>query len=326
MSAKLTPSCEFIGDEYWDDALSSLAGHPLQSALWGNARSKVDGILDSRWLLRQGTNVVWMARVETRRVPGLGNIAWVPRGPTVAPGLDSEHLLTEFCKKLRERGYILAVINPWGAVSTGFETANHRALSSSIKTIWIDLQVGRESLWKDLDKQWRYGVGRATRQGVKVETTEELNTIDLFFHLCQGISRSKAFKLPASAALMRRIIERGKTGPVQARLFVAHYEGRLGAGALILRCGSSVHYLWGATNRELSKQRVGEAVQWAVIEWALDKGCLLYDLEGIDPVKNPGTYQFKKKMGGREVVLRDQVSMPLSLRGRILAWALRNKP
>ena len=42
-----------------------------------------------------------------------------------------------------------------------------------------------------------------------------------------------------------------------------------------------------------------------------------YDLEGIDPVGNPGVYQFKKKMGGVEVVLQGMEVVPLSLVGRV---------
>ena len=73
----------------------------------------------------------------------------------------------------------------------------------------------------------------------------------------------------------------------------------------------------GASDRKFSKQRVGEAVQWAVMEWAAANGCTRYDLEGIDPVNNPGVYVFKKKMGGEIIDLVGQEYVPLNARGKL---------
>jgi lipid II:glycine glycyltransferase (peptidoglycan interpeptide bridge formation enzyme) len=83
--------------------------------------------------------------------------------------------------------------------------------------------------------------------------------------------------------------------------------------------------MWGATDRKYSKQRPGEATQWAVIEWALEQGCSLYDLEGIDLEGNPGVYAFKKKMGGEEVVLEAPRLNPLTLRGKLIAPLVRTR-
>ena len=139
-------------------------------------------------------------------------------------------------------------------------------------------------------------------------------------HSAPILARAKGFRLPASIELMKRLLEPGESGAVEARLFVARHEGRLGAGVFLIRCGSSIHYFWGATDRALSKQRVGEAVQWAAMEWAFTKGCRRYDLEGIDEQHNRGVYEFKKKMGGQEIMLAGLAYHPLSIRGRFATW------
>lgn len=319
MTAPLSIHLATLNPSEWDHALARCGGHPLQSALWGQARRAVDGIREMHWLAKQGDVVVWMARVEVRRVPGIGHVAWIPRGPTFLPEVDQALLQGLFRQQLREHGFILAVMSPWQAMpdeSAGLSLSVER---DHARTLWVDLRVGRDRLWQTLDKQWRYGVGRAKRTGVNVMQTDDPEQIDWFFRLCQHISQVKGFNLPASAPLMQWLIRHGQTGPVQAHLFVAEHEGRPGAGALILRCGSSVHYLWGGTDRELSRLRLGEAVQWGVMEWALEEGCHLYDLEGIDPANNAGTYAFKKKMGGMEILLAPRSVWPLSLRGRLLA-------
>ena len=151
-------------------------------------------------------------------------------------------------------------------------------------------------------------------------STQSLEDIERFFALCSDISTVKGFRLPASFPLMLHLLEKGRKGDVETRLFVARHEGRLLAGAFIIRCGCSTHFIWGATDRNASKERVGEAVHWAAIEWSLSNGCNIHDLEGIDPEQNPGVYAFKKKMGGVEITLAGKHYYPLSGRGRLLAW------
>lgn len=318
MKSTLTLAADDLSPSAWDAILAELGGHPLQSALWGQARHAVDGISETRCVLRYDGDVVGLARVEVRRVLGLGSVAWIPRGPTWRPGLDWNILADALRDHLQQQGFILVAMAPWRAASGADSVPLSSAELQCDRTIWIDLQAGRSRLWQQLDKGWRYGVGRAERCGVQVAQTDAPARVEGFYRLCQAISQDKGFLLPSSAPLMQALIHRGGSGPVQARLFLATYEGRLGAGAFILRCGSSIHYLWGGTDRELSKYRVGEAVQWRVIEWALEEGIRLYDLEGVDPDNNPGTYAFKKKMGGRELALVPRSFCPLSVRGRLL--------
>jgi hypothetical protein len=46
-------------------------------------------------------------------------------------------------------------------------------------------------------------------------------------------------------------------------------------------------------------------------------------MEGIDRVRNPGTYAFKKKFGGREIVLAGKQYFPLSAIGSALVLLSR---
>ncbi|WP_170265724.1 lipid II:glycine glycyltransferase FemX [Thiohalocapsa marina] len=240
-----------------------------------------------------------------------------------------EAALDELRDVLGQRGFCLMAMSPWFEKSSAYLAHLRRAgavLSASRhRTIWIDLTQGRDALWQRLDKQWRYGVGRALRVGVSVDTESDTETVNAFFDLCKRVSEAKRFRLPASSGQMLALLQGGLEGAVEARLFIARFRGTPAAGVFVLRCGTTMHYLWGAADRAFSKQRVGEAVQWAAVEWALSQGCRLYDLEGIDPERNPGTYQFKKKMGGREVDLPGEIYVPMGLRGRVIANVLRRR-
>lgn len=302
----------------WDTWLAELGGHPLQSLLWGKARQLVDGIA-YRCLAAfdQAGAVKALARVEARQVPVLGALAWIPKGPVAVSGFDPWPGLEQCCRAL---GYLGWAASPWEEVPATAISA------SGPRTIWLDLTRGRDALLQDLDAQWRYGARRALREGVVVSTTVAVEQVRRFHALCQAISVRKGFELPGSEALMLQLLQASQTdAPVEARLFIATLDGVIAGGAFVLRAGSHLHYLWGAVDRACSRARAGEALQWAVIEWGLGRNCTRYDLEGIDPLSNPGTYQFKKKMGGTEIQLQPQIERALDWRGALVLQALQLK-
>jgi peptidoglycan pentaglycine glycine transferase (the first glycine) len=301
----------------WDTELARLGGHPWQSALWGDAKREVDGIADHRWLLRHDGAVAAMARFEERRIPGLGKVAWMPRGPTLAHtpagGVEFE---PEFLARLKQEGFVLAVTNPWRRIPES--EGSDKSHEESPRTIWIDLALGKEQLWKNLHQEWRRGVGKARREGVVVETTRDVVLIEKYFELCSLISQMKKFELRTSTALIKLLTETGNAD-AEAHLFVARCADKIAAGAFVFRCGRSIHYFGGASDRAYSRKHPGEALHWAIVEWGLAHGCKCYDLEGIDPKDNPGTYAFKKKMGGEEILLADRRVHAIDVRGRFLA-------
>lgn len=302
----------------WDKALAALSGHPLQSALWGDARSVVDGIPNQRWAAAEpGGRIVLMARIEARRIPVAGRVAWIPKGPATAPSQSLQQAHRELLDRLRDAGYLICIDDPYPERLAA--ASNGRPLLPVPHTILVDLTVGKERLLAGLDSQWRYGVRASQRAGITVTRSAEPGAISEFYGLCRRLSLDKGFALPGTETLMRTLCTVEHGPDAEAVLFLAHHgDERIAAGALVMRCGLTAHYMWGTTDRAFAKQRPGEAVQWAVIEWCLENGLRIYDLEGIDPKDNPSTSQFKRKMGGKEVVLPGKQAVALGVRGALL--------
>lgn len=294
----------------WDCNLGKIGGHPLQSAIWGNARQEIDGIPSLLFSCQSGNQYLdGMARVEIRKAPLGKKVAWIPRGPFLGNAGDHD-TMTSLLSELRRRGFIACISDPYSVSET--------SKLGQPRTIWVDLTLGLEALSKALDSQWRYGARRAAREGVKVRTTTVAADVSGFYRMCNTLSEDKGFALPGSEALMQELLRSSpKDGPVKMTLYVGESDGAMAGGALIATCGSHIHYLWGASDRRFSKYRVSEAIQWQVIQDGVGAGMTRYDLEGIDPVGNPGVYDFKRKMGGREVILQGMKVTPLSLLGRI---------
>src|SRR5262249_12045134 len=211
----------------WEEALIHLRGHPLQSALWGEARRNVDRIRDHRLMAISKNVPVYVIRCEERVLPFFGRIAWAPRGPACLSPRVAHRLSKGAAHCLRERAVTLLVADPWWDANL---MSWRRVRTRQPRTIWIDLRAGREVVWADLHKQWRYGVGRARAVGVAVEATERAEDVKSFFALCESVSKVKGFRLSASTDLMQRLLARERNGPVEARLFLARYRNELGAG------------------------------------------------------------------------------------------------
>ena len=228
----------------WNKEIARLGGHPLQSSLWGDVRRVVDGIEDLRLVHYSKDGLIdCLARVETRKIPACGKVAWVPRGPTFINKNGSSEITSQLRALLAKEGYLVYIDDIYSS-----DTAD-----SDIKrpqTIWIDLRQGRDILWSKLNQQWRYGVRAAARAGVIVEHGIP-DDVKPFYCLCKDVSARKGFQLPASELLMRKLLDTSGNGHVSSHLFLARHKGKIASGAFILSCGKSIHYFWGASDRNL---------------------------------------------------------------------------
>lgn len=302
----------------WDTLLASMGGHPLQSALWGDAKKAIYGISDQRLAVYHENKLISLIRVEKKGLKSLLSLGWVPQGPTLAPDIQWENIQNDFLNQMKNAGHSLCVSVPW-------QVASDYPVKATRQTIWIDLRVGTEQLWSALDKQWRYGVRSAQRFNVQTCFATTPKELADFYRLCMDVSHEKQFNFQHSQLFLQNILDNSDESAVEAKLFLAKFDNEIAAGAFILRSGKYCHYMWGAVNRKYNKVRAGEFVQWSVIEWACKQNCVLYDLGGIDEIKNPGVASFKKKMGGAIINLKREKFHPFNFKGNLLSYFVKKK-
>ena len=102
-----------------------------------------------------------------------------------------------------------------------------------------------------------------------------------------------------------------------ARLYMAYYEGQAIAGTLAIWYGDKVWYLYGASSNENRNLMPNYMLQWAMIEWAVEKGCRLYDFRGVPGQVGEdhplyGLYKFKLGFGGDYVEFVGEMDMVLN--------------
>ena len=304
---------ENLSPQEWDLLLSQYNVHPLQSSLWSEARKQVFGASDQHWVLYDHGELLGFIRFETRHFMRFGKIAWAPQADFQK---NDTRFKEQFLKRLKNKGYSACAINPYAVAKS----------KTNRQTIFINLMTGRDVLWKNLDKQWRYGARLAQKQGVVVDTSEDCRDVELFNGLCETLERNKKFSSKnRSVEFFTCLLKNSTDKKVGAKLFIAKKQGEFCAGALIFYSGKNLHYMWGGVDRRYSKERVGEFIQWSVMEWGCEHGFERYDLEGIDEINNPGVASFKKKMGGEIVNLQSSEVYGLTLVGKLLSRFLRKR-
>ena len=108
------------------------------------------------------------------------------------------------------------------------------------------------------------------------------------------------------------------------RLYMAYYEGKAIAGTLAIWYGDKVWYLYGASSNEHRNLMPNYMLQWAMIEWAVEKGCRLYDFRGVPGQVGEdhplyGLYKFKLGFGGDYVEFVGEMDL---VRKKAVNWAI----
>lgn len=317
---------EDLSFEEWDKFLAILGGHPLQSALWGAARNKVDGIEDLRWAAFIDGEPVLMCRCELRSIRFLGKVAWLPRGPVAAnhPLLPDVH--RSFLDKLRHLGFCVCIEDPYSELS--MLENDGISLTKKPQTMLMDLSPGRDAVFSKMNKKMRKNIRIAESFKTCVEQTKDPSDVADFYRICSQISEKKMFDFYGSEALMSELLSlTDENSSYRARLFAIRVNGKVAAGYLIIENGRSMHEMWTGSDRSFVDQHLGEATLWGFISWGIDEGLKIHDQEGIDPEGNPGCYFFKKCLGGVEMTLPGKRAFPLSVLGSsaVLAGRLIGK-
>lgn len=268
----------------WDDLVGAWGGELLQSWHWGEFKSRT-GWQTSRLLcLREGTPVA-AAQWLRRRVPLLGWLSYLPRGPVSAPNESAaavavvKHVAAE---ARRAGAFALWVELPWEADHGPELPAEFVTTPDYIQppaTGLIDLGPPPDAVLASFRSSMRRNIRLAARRGLRVREATTKSDWQSFYALLTETAARDGFGIhtwPYFAAL-REILEAAGV----AKLFLAEHAARPVGGLLLTHCGGTATYLFGASATHERNLRVGHGLQWHAMCWARENGCHTYDLWGM---------------------------------------------
>jgi CelD/BcsL family acetyltransferase involved in cellulose biosynthesis len=158
----------------------------------------------------------------------------------------------------------------------------------------IDLSRGAEAVWQGLNKDMRYSIRRASRNGVTVRAGNGPEDLDVFYRLYLEQRRRQRL-LPQPLAFIRAIY----AGLVQAGngfMVVAEHQGKPIAALLSVGHAVTVIGTHSAAGPDARHLRATPLAMWKSVELACERGYTGYDL-GRSDTDSAGLQHFKEEWG-----------------------------
>jgi hypothetical protein len=267
----------------------------------------------SRMLLRRRGEVVAAAEVRLLTLPvvrgGIAYVFWGPLWKRVGQRPDPQvfgqairALVQEYVVR---RGMILWV-NPKLIVERDpecLELLQREGLTAverrqEKQSLLVDLSPSLEEIRKDFDKKWRNCLSKAERTGLSIESGTGVDLFEQFMPLHDRMLSRKRVVAESDIRKYRRAQE-ALPEPLKMKVVLAKAADVPCAGAIYSSAGDSAVYLFGATDEAGMRTSASYLVHWTIIEQLKAGGVRYYDLNGINPETNPGTYHFKKGLAGK---------------------------
>jgi lipid II:glycine glycyltransferase (peptidoglycan interpeptide bridge formation enzyme) len=276
------------------------------------------------------------AQVFMRRIPGLGRLLYVPRGPLLADASESTAALAALMALLRHKvGGIFLRASPGAAADAGAAVSARLRRTgftrlSDLWSVWntprnvmlLDLTGAERDLLQRMSRKRRQHVSTGGRKGITTTLAADPATLRTFHALHVEHGRRHGYPVPAFAVVEALHREFGQAGNLA--IVTGHVKGDLAAMLVGVRFGATAHTLYLATTPAAQHAPVGDLLHWELMRWARDGGCTALDLGSsctdVPPTEthpNYGIYRFKSELGARLVLsvgYHDRVFAPLRYR------------
>jgi lipid II:glycine glycyltransferase (peptidoglycan interpeptide bridge formation enzyme) len=275
----------------------------------------------SHILLKHNGEVVAMAQSRIMKIPlvgaGIAYIGWGPiwrRRDREANEDDLEKMVAALKEEYAgRRGLYLRVFpNEIAADSERivavFEKSGFDRKPRTNRTFLIDLSPSVEDLRQDLRRQWRQNLAKAEEGKLEfVEgTAEELYRVALSIYREMHV-RKKFVEFIDTQEYVP--MQRDLPDELKMRILICYHDAKAIAALTWSELGQTGIALVSATGSLALETKAAYLMWWRMIQLMKDRGLRYCDTGGIDPVQNPGGYQFKSgiaKKRGKDVVFVGQ--------------------
>ena len=282
-----------------------------------------------------------VALVLRRSLPRTGRcIFYVPRGPILDwnDQAASRALVEKLKAEAKRQRAILIKIDPAVPAATpgiqdtlrnlGFRPSPD-AVGSFGGTqprfvMKLDISAPLDKVMAQFHQKWRYNIRLAERKGIVVKTECTRDDVKVFHELYRVTAERDGFTgrpLNYFYKLWDVLVERGL-----AKFFVTSYEGQPLSAAICFLLGRQCWYVYGASSNEHRNLMPNHAMQWAMIRWAKEQGCEVYDFRGVHDIKDAGGQVLQNLMDSPDGLVRFKAGFGAQLVEYCGEWDLPVNP
>ncbi len=304
--------------EYDDFVAGHKNGTFMQATAWATVKS---GWGSAVVACKGGDGKIAGGMLLLIRKIGLKTMLYAPRGP-VCNYEDKEmlaRLLAGAKAVAKKHGAYILKMDPYVVEGCQEEEAQVAAFLAAGCTLKRDApffatiqprhsymmpQIGgmsAEEVLMSFDAGTRYSVRLPQKSGIICENLG-LAGLEDFYKIYKETGVRQGFTVRPKVYLEKLLTAFGEN----ARLYMCSFEGKPLCGGIAVQFAGKTAHLYGCSTDEMRKQCPTYLLQWALINWALEGRCTVYDMQGIalkeeDSKALFGVYGFKKHFTGRVV-------------------------
>jgi lipid II:glycine glycyltransferase (peptidoglycan interpeptide bridge formation enzyme) len=267
----------------------------------------------SRFVIKDGSQAAVMGQVRIMNVRPLGlRVGYVQWGPLLR-GKDGDIRVSVEAMDLLRKSYLGSCVNILRLVPNVQEGENSRNIVHILErsgfakvlhakpyhTIMLWLEASEEQLRKNLHQKWRNRLNKAEKAGLTIEQGTDGQYFCAFESLYRlTVERKNFMGLDVEIfAKSHQYLDAEE----KMNFVVAYYNGEPVSANFSSCLGDTAVAILAAGNDTGLKYEASNLIWWQWFLLARRAGMKMCDLGGIDPVNNPGVYQFKSRVGGKEV-------------------------
>jgi lipid II:glycine glycyltransferase (peptidoglycan interpeptide bridge formation enzyme) len=279
----------------WDAFVErTFGGDLVQSSAWARLK-QTSGMEVHRVVVRIDGAIVGGVQILARRVPLVGAIAYAPYGPVVAPDTPDDAVaqlierLHEFCRFATVRALFVQLPQGGERLQARLKTVGFEPTEMDVApsvTVRIDLERTPDQLLERMSKHTRRDVKQSFREPINIRFATRADLPSFYELYCCTAARQQFSPMP-----FRYLEDMWDELHPQGRLDVlmADVNGLDVAGNMVSCFGDTVTGRWlGFDAARLQKRlRPNEALIWAVLTWARERGCRWLDVGGVNRAISP---------------------------------------
>ncbi len=302
---------ELISEEraqtIWDKTLTSFQDcSPFQSYGWAQYRRSL-GWQPHHWIaFDEHESPVAMMQGYVRRYPlGIG-LVWSEGGPIgdLSACDETFHQAIKETTKLRNVYYRFRCDRPRNIEDSLRLTSQCWSMPwsplTTNYTMTIDLNVTEEQLLKSCERNWRWNLKKSNDCDLKLSQWTHPAAREIV-----GAYRSMETVKGLDEQLSETEIAQMLTS-LKPHLVIFRCDDANGELVCVMGClvtGDKACLVLSATAARGRELRASYATFWSLIRHLRNIGIREFDFAGIDPVRNPGVYRFKRAAGGKPIEL-----------------------
>ena len=303
----------FCDQKIWHEIIKNFLDASLyQMPAYDTVRFGQKGIM--HMILKRGDTIVAAAQVRLMMIPlikkGIAYVFWGPLWKLLnAP--EEVDIFRQAVRALRNefslrRGHVLRI---YPMAFAGRDSALKQILmeegftffddGKSHRTLIVDLLPSLGEMRAAFDQKWRNCLNRAEKNNLEVISGTDEALFDEIMKIYIEMANRKGLKDLSNIEHLKKAQE-GLPPEFKLQVILCRLEGQVCAGAIFAAVGTSAVYLIGATSNAGMKSNGSYLIQWSFLKWLKENGFSFYNLNGINPAVNPGTYHFKRGLAGKK--------------------------